>query len=167
MRQMLVRRSMLGYGLAGLALLAFTPRARAETIQFKADLKGSDQVPPSQTAGTGTVTATYDSATKRLAWNGSFSGLSGPPTAAHIHGPAPAGTNARLVVWISENVGQCSQGECRSKSDTRAEVLASSFQGATMLTDAQAADLMAGLYYVNIHTDAYPRGEIRGQLVKS
>jgi CHRD domain-containing protein len=36
-----------------------------------------------------------------------------------------------------------------------------------MLSDAQVADLMAGMYYVNIHTDAYPAGEIRGQLVKS
>jgi hypothetical protein len=35
------------------------------------------------------------------------------------------------------------------------------------LTDAQANDLMAGLYYVNIHTDTYPNGELRGQVVKT
>ena len=168
MRQMFVRRSILGYGgIACLALLAFASRSRAETTQLKADLKGSNQVPPNQTTGTGALTATYDSTTKRLSWGGSYSGLSGPPTAAHIHGPAAAGTNARLVFWISENIGQCSQGECRSNSDNKAPPLTSPFQGSATLTDAQAADLMAGLYYVNIHTDAHPRGEIRGQLVRS
>jgi hypothetical protein len=167
---MFVRRSILGYGIGSIAsvvLLGFAARSRAETIQFTADLTRSNQVPPSQTTGRGTVTATYDSVTKRLAWNGSYSGLSGPATAAHIHGPAAAGTNARLVFWISDNIGQCSQGECRSNSDNRARPFTSPFQGWATLTDAQATDLMAGMYYVNIHTDAYPRGEIRGQLVKS
>jgi hypothetical protein len=170
MRQMFVRRSILGYGIRGIVsfvVLATTSGTRAETTEFKTDLKGSNQVPPSQTAGTGTLTATYDSATRRLSWKGSYSGLSGPPTAAHIHGPAATDTNARLVFWISENIGQCSEGECKSNSDSRALPLTSPFEGSATLTDAQAADLMAGMYYVNIHTDAYPRGEIRGQLVKS
>ena len=168
MRQMFIRRSILGYGIGGIAslvLLIFASPSHAEMMQFKADLKGSNQVPPNQTAGTGTVTATYDTATKQLSWIGSYSGLSGPPTAAHFHGPAAAGVNARLVFWISDNIGQCSQGECRSKSDTKAHPT-NPFQGSATLTDAQAADLLAGLYYVNIHTDAYPGGEIRGQLVK-
>ena len=170
MRQMFARRAILGHCvlMASVALLlAFASDSRAETIQFSADLKGSNQVPPSQTAGTGTVTARYESVSKKLSWNGSYSGLSAPPTAAHIHGPAAAGTNARLVFWISDNIEQCSQGECRSKSETKAPPLVSPFEGSATLTEAQAADLIAGRYYVNIHTDAYPRGEIRGQLVKS
>jgi len=141
-------------------------RAAAETVQFTADLKGSAQVPPNQAAAMGTVTATYDAATRRLSWKGSYSGLSGPPTAAHIHGPAPIGTNARLVVWISENVGQCSQGACKSNQRTMEHSLPNPFEGAVTLTDAQANDLMVGLYYANIHTDAHPNGELRGQLVK-
>lgn len=148
------------------ALLAMASPSRAETMQFKADLQGSNQVPPSQPAGTGTVTATYDSVTKRLLWKGSYSGLSGPPTAAHIHGPAAAGTNARLVFWISENTGQCNQGECKLSGDVKAQPI-SPFEGSTTLTDTQAAELINGMYYVNIHTNAYPRGEIRGQLLKS
>ena len=124
-------------------------------------------MPPNQTAAMGTVTASYDAATRRLSWKGSYSGLSGPPTAAHIHGPAPVGTNARLVVWISENAGQCSQGACKSNHGTMEHSLPNPFEGAAMLTDAQANDLMAGLYYANIHTDASPNGELRGQLVKT
>jgi len=169
MRQALSWRSTRRWALAGalLAASAFGSPGLAETMLFKADLSGASQVPPSPTNGTGTVAATYDSTTKKLSWNGSYSGLTGPPTAAHIHGPAAAGANARLVFWISDNVNQCSQGECRSNNDTKTHPLTSPFQGSAILTDAQAADLMAGFCYVNIHTDSHPRGEIRGQLVKS
>ena len=153
--------------LAIAALLAFASSGSAETVHFKADLRGSSEVPPNQTTGSGTTIATYDTETRKLTWNGSYSGLTGPATAAHKHGPAPAGANARLVVWISENVGQCSQGECRSKRDAKAPLLASPFQGSATLTDAQASELMAGMYYVNIHTDAHPAGELRGQVVKA
>ena len=167
---MFARRSILSYciaAVAGAALLAAAPSSEAETMQFKAELKGSSQVPPSQTSGIGTLTATYDSVANRLSWKGSYSGLSGPATAAHIHGPAAVGTNARLVFWISESVGQCSQGECKLNSDTKVQPLTSPFEGSVTLTDTQTAELIGGMYYVNIHTNAYPRGEIRGQLLES
>jgi len=157
----------LGLFIASAALLAVASPSQADTMQFSADLKGSNQVPPSQTAGTGTVTATYDTVTKRLLWKGSYSGLSGPATAAHVHGPAVAGANARLVFWISENIEQCSQGECKLNSHAKAQPLTSPFEASAILTDTQAAELLGGMYYVNIHTNAYPRGEIRGQLLES
>jgi hypothetical protein len=154
MRQMFNRRSILGYctaGAAGSMLLAVTSRSQAATTQFKATLKGSDEVPPNQTAGTGSITATFDSATKQLTWNGTFSGLTGAATAAHFHGPAEAGKNAGVAVWISQ----------------KGSPFSSPFQGSATLTDAQAGDLMAGLWYVNVHTAANPGGELRGQLAKS
>ena len=124
-------------------------------------------MPPNQATGAGTATATFDSTTKQLSWNGSYSGLTGPATAAHIHGPAAVGKNAGLVFWISDNIGQCSGGKCTSKSETKAQPLSSPFRGSATLTDAQAADLLAGMYYVNIHTDANPAGELHGQFLKS
>jgi len=132
-------------------LLAFTSRSQAATTQYKADLKGSDEVPPTKSTGTGSVTMTYDSATKMVSWEGTFSGLTGPATAAHIHGPAPAGKNAGVLVWISE----------------KGKPFNSPFKGSATLTDAQAANLSDGMCYVNIHTAANPGGEIRGQLAKS
>jgi len=152
MRQTFVRRTILGLGLGGAvgALLARTP-SYAATESFKADLKGSSEVPPNETKGTGTVTATYDPATKELSWKGSYSGLTGDVTAAHFHGPAEVGKNAGVQIWISE----------------KGKPFESPFKGSAKLSDAQASDLMNGQWYVNIHTKANPGGEIRGQLVKS
>jgi hypothetical protein len=72
--------------------------------------------------------------------------LSGAATAAHFHGPADPGKNAGVAVPITPNT--------------------SPLEGSTTLTDAQAADLQAGRWYVNVHTAANPGGEIRGQLTK-
>ena len=145
MRQTLLRRAVGGAAIA--VLLAFASPSYAETVQFKAELKGSAEVPPNQTTGSGTVTATYDTSTKQLAWDGSYSGLTGPATAAHFHGPAEPGKNAGVAVPIAPAT--------------------SPLHGSATLTDAQASDLMAGSWYVNIHTEANKGGELRGQLVMS
>jgi hypothetical protein len=144
MRQTLLRYAISGAAVA--ALLAIASPSFADTMKFKADLKGSSEVPPNQSAGTGSVTATYDTGTKVLTWDGSYAGLSGPATAAHFHGPAEAGKNAGVAVPIAPAT--------------------SPLHGTATLTDAQAADLMAGNWYVNVHTEANKGGEIRGQLKK-
>jgi hypothetical protein len=166
----IMRRTISATGFASLGIvasLAFPPSSSAETIRFETDLKGSSEVPPTQSAGGGKVTAIYDSTTQTLSWSGSYSGLTGPATAAHIHGPGAVGANARLVLWISNDTGQCSRGECRSKSDAKAAPMTSPFQGSATLTDMQVSELAAGMYYVNVHTDTYPAGELRGQLMKA
>ena len=75
--------------LAALAAFSVSP-ALAETMHFKASLSGPAETPPTDSKGTGTVDATYDGATKTLAWTINYSGLSGPALAAHFHGPAAA-----------------------------------------------------------------------------
>jgi len=154
MSQTFARRSILGSCVAGAsaALLALTSRAsKADTTTYKADLKGSSEVPPNTTSGTGSATVTIDSATHKITYNVTFSGLTGPATAAHIHGPAPAGKNAGVMVWLS----------------TKGKTATSPISGSATLTAAQASDLANGLCYVNVHTAANPGGEIRGQLMKS
>ncbi|MGH6671890.1 MAG: CHRD domain-containing protein [Xanthobacteraceae bacterium] len=128
-----------------------TSRSQAATTTFKADLKGSSEVPPNTTGGTGTATVTLDSAGNKITWNVTFSGLTGAATAVHIHGPAPAGKNAGVMVWLS----------------TKGKTASSPVSGSAKLTAAQASDLTNGLCYVNVHTAANPGGEIRGQLGKS
>lgn len=129
---------------AGAVALA-TP-SMAAMVNFKASLNGKAEVPANSATGTGTVTATYDSDSKKLSWKGSYSGLTGPATAAHFHGPAAAGKNAGVMVPISPS--------------------GPSFEGSATLNDAQAKALMDGQLYVNIHTAANKAGEIRGQLTK-
>jgi hypothetical protein len=144
-----MRHSTIRYGLrsgAIAALLTFAAPAFAEVQNYKADLKGSSEVPPNQSAATGSVTATYDTDNKKLSWKGTYSGLSGAATAAHFHGPADSGKNAGVALPITPNT--------------------SPLEGSATLTDAQAADLQAGRWYVNVHTAANPGGEIRGQLTK-
>ena len=153
MRQTFARRSILGYclGGAGAALLSFTSRSRAATTTFKASINGSSEVPPNTTAGTGSATVTLDPDGNKITWNVTFSGLTGPATAVHIHGPAPAGKNAGVMIWLSE----------------KGKPAASPVTGSGTLTAAQVSDLTNGQCYVNVHTAANPGGEIRGQLAKS
>lgn len=129
------------------AFLLASP-AMAETMKFTATLDGTQQSPPVTTKGKGTATFTYDTTKKKLSWNVKYSGLSGPAVAAHIHGPADMGANADPVIPF--------KGKLKSP-----------IKGSATLTDAQAADLEAGKYYVNVHTAANKAGEIRGQIEKA
>ncbi len=74
--------------LACAGALAFASPSMAAMMNMKADLKAANEVPPTKSSGTGSVTVTYDSASKKLTWKGTYSGLTGPATAAHFHGPA-------------------------------------------------------------------------------
>jgi hypothetical protein len=127
------------------ATVAFAGPAFAE--KMKVTLSGAAEVPANTSAGKGTADVDFDAATKKLTWKLTYSGLSGPATAAHFHGPAEAGKNAGVAVAIPN-------------------ATSSPAEGSATLTDAQAADLTAGKYYINVHTAANPGGEIRGQVTK-
>jgi len=107
-------------------------------------LSGTQEVPPKPGAGSGTVKTTLDKDTRKLTWVVTYSGLSGPVTAGHFHGPAAAGQNAGVVVPFTSTT--------------------SPIEGSATLTEAQMADLLAGKWYANLHTAANPGGEIRGQV---
>jgi len=137
-------------GIGGLALamtLGHAGNVRAETLTYKVALKSASEVPPNASSGSGTADVTYDTQSKKLSWKVSYSGLTGPATAAHFHGPAEPGKNAGVMIPI-QNIAM------------------SPAEGSATLTDAQAADLTAGRLYVNVHTAANPGGEIRGQVTK-
>jgi hypothetical protein len=128
------------------ASMALTGPAFAEKVALKAQLNGASVVPPTTSQGTGTADIAFDTATKTLSWKLNYSGLSGPVTMAHFHGPAEPGKNAGVVVALPK--------------------IESGSEGSATLSDTQAADLLAGKYYVNVHTKANPAGEIRGQVTK-
>ena len=140
-----LRASVTGLGIA--AFLAFAPSAFAEVQNYAAVLNAAAEVPANDSKGTGALTATYDTATKKFTYSVTYTGLSGPATAAHFHGPADAKTNAGVVVPTKD-------------------MTPSPLKGEATLTDAQAADLLAGKLYYNVHTAANKGGEIRGQVMK-
>ena len=103
-------------------------------------------MPVNDSKGSGALTATYDTASKKLTYTVNYKDLTGPATMAHFHGPADAKTNAPVVVPAKD--------------------AANPIKGEATLTDAQAADLQAGKWYFNVHTEKNKGGEIRGQVMK-
>jgi hypothetical protein len=129
------------------ALTLVSVAAHAATINLKADLKASAEVPPKDSAGTGSLTATLNTDTNLLTYHIEFSGLTGPVAAAHFHGPAAEGANAKPQLPIKETP------------------ITSPVDGKATLTAEQAKELVDGKWYFNLHTAANPGGEIRGQVV--
>jgi hypothetical protein len=134
--------------LAASFVLVGLTAAHGDEVKYSAKLDGASETPPNASKGTGAVEAEFDTATQKLTWTITYSGLSGPATAAHFHGPAPAGKAAPPMVPLSGD-------------------LASPIKGSAKLTGADAKALEEGLMYFNLHTAAHKAGEIRGQLMKS
>ena len=120
----------------------------SKTVAFEAKLTSADEVPPNASPGTGHVDAWLNTKSMLLKWKATYSGTTGPVTAAHFHGPAAPGSNAPPVVTFRGGLTSPSEGEAT-------------------ITSAQADDLLAGKWYVNVHTAANPGGELRGQVMQS
>lgn len=124
-----------------LALPQFT---WGQLIFFDFKLTGSQEVPARVTPASGAGTASLNLASNFFEIDYAFSGLLGPQTGAHIHGPATFGVNAPVLIPFA---------------------LGSPISFETTLTAAQADQVLSGLWYVNIHSTVFPGGEIRGQIV--
>jgi len=128
-----------------LALLLVTARAEARQLTFFAVLNGGQVVPPSPSNAMGVAFLTFDDATKRICYSISYSGLTGSETEAHLHGAKPGQTNAVLYDLTPAGTPKVS---CLGPIKPVEERL-----------------LKQGRMYINIHTDVYVAGEIRGQVL--
>jgi hypothetical protein len=118
---------------------------QSNLVAFTTQLRAANEVPPNSSKASGSVDAVFNKDTNLFRWKVNFRGLTGPATAAHFHGPAAVGSNAGVVLpWTGP--------------------ISNPMEGRATLTPAQAADLLAGRWYANIHTAAHPAGELRGQM---
>ena len=149
---MRTRRQAIRISFAAIAVLALAAmsgcgmmKRQSNLEAFTTQLRAANEVPPNTSQGSGSVDAVLNRDTNLFRWKVSFRGLTGPATAAHFHGPAAVGSNAGVVLpWTGP--------------------VSSPLEGRATLTPAQAADLLAGRWYANIHTAAHPAGELRGQM---
>lgn len=118
----------------------------AATIDLIAELDGAqaNAGAGSGSLGTGFASMTLDTDSNLFSWDISWSGLSGVETSAHFHGAALPDQNAGVQVDI--------------------DAFSNPSIGSTVLDAGQVSDLLDGLWYINIHTDFAPSGEIRGQV---
>ncbi|WP_102126517.1 CHRD domain-containing protein [Deinococcus planocerae] len=137
--------------LAGLAL-TFTACGQVETTtSYGANLSGANQRPVVTTSATGQTNLTLRGRT--LTVLGTFEGLSSAVTVAHIHGPADENTNAPVLLPLV--IDQVTNGSRSGR-----------ISGTFTLTDQQVQWLDGRQLYVNVHSQTYPNGEIRGQIGK-
>jgi len=127
-------------------LTACSGMMAGNTVALSGVLAASQEVPPNTSPATGSVEGNFAKDSNKLTWKVTYNGVSGPVVAGHFHGPAAAGQNAGVALGF--------QG-----------ALASPIEGEATLSASQAADLLAGKWYVNLHTKANPGGEIRAQIL--
>ena len=131
--------------LSAAVMMSTTVKAQ-QVVQLQAIADPGQEVPPVPlVAPGGAASMLFDPASGLFSWNLSWQSVLA--VAAHFHGPAPIGANAGIEIDIGATSG-----------------LTSPSVGSAILTAAQEADLLAGLWYINIHTAANPGGEIRGQV---
>lgn len=122
----------------------------AQLSTFTAVLTSGQEPPPNtnNSRAFGVAFVTFDSGTGELCFSISYTldSLTSSETNAHFHASAPPGVNAGVIVQLPTPANP--KNGCVTPT----------------LTDQQIADLFAGLWYINIHTQNNPGGEIRGQV---
>ncbi|MEO7245337.1 MAG: CHRD domain-containing protein [Rubrivivax sp.] len=152
---------------------ALAAPAQAEVILYEATLSGLQEASPNTSEGAGSVGVTIDTDDSTMRVQATFSDLTGTTTAAHIHCCAPIGVNASVATTTPTFLGFPSGVTSGTYDATFDMTLASSYRsgfiddhgGTTALAFAALLEgLDDGLAYFNLHTSAFPGGEIRGQL---
>ena len=140
---------------AGLLILALAPVVRAAEV-FETELSGANSVPPLDVDGTGEATVTISDDAQSVSWDVSYSGLTGPPTAGHIHVGAADANGPVMIPFATV-----------TETGTTGTFNAADYEGGEGLPadwDGVLEAIRSGNSYVNIHTEANGGGEIRGQL---
>jgi hypothetical protein len=132
--------------------------AQAAFVDLASLLDPSNEVPPVTNApgAMGTAAMVLDTDTFEFGWVIGFEGLTGPAVAAHFHVEQPPNKTGPIVINLDTDPGVVFSGIGRDTG---------TFVGGATLSSMQIDDVLAGLWYINIHTQLNPPGEIRGQVL--
>lgn len=140
-----IKRQILGLA-ATATLLAGMGVAQAKIVRLHAMLHPAAGVTSN---GHGTMHGKYNTTTHQVSWNVVYHHLTSKVIMAHFHGPISApGQNAAIQIWLTKKPPH--------------PMAVAHIRGHARLTADQAKELLAGDWYVMIHTKKYPGGELRG-----
>ena len=116
-------------------------------------INSGQEVPPTGRFAFGVAFMTFDETTKQLCYSISYTDLVAPETetAAHFHGAARAGENAPILFFISPTPSPLGTPKTGCVGP---------------LSGKEGSDLKRGLFYINIHSNTFPAGVIRGQVLR-
>jgi hypothetical protein len=126
-----------------LGLMLAGRESSAATVTWNVLVEGCQEVPPNVTNAQGNAALSYDTVTNVLSYNITFAGLTTPELFSHIHGPSPRGVDGGILFTLPNGSPKV---------------------GTFNLTEPQEANLLGGQLYLNIHSNNFPGGEIRGQI---
>ncbi|MFY7911088.1 MAG: CHRD domain-containing protein, partial [Emticicia sp.] len=124
--------------------------ATCNLYTLSANLTGTQEFPSNNSTASGSLLGTFNTVTNQISLNVSYANLSGIITGAHLHN-APANTNGAVIVDLMALGSPTS--------------ISGNYINSVAFPSAQAANLLAGNIYLNIHNSTYPGGEIRGQIM--
>jgi len=142
-----VRTTVLLVALLTASCSFYLSEPRVPRTDLRATLNGASEVPPTDSRGSGYFEAVYRPSTKVLEYRLNLVGLSGPITTGYLQGPAEAGENGPQLAPINIPIYDYM------------------IRDGVTLTEEQAAQVLAGQWYVNVMTLQFPDGEIRGQIL--
>lgn len=125
-----------------------------DEVEFEdIQLLGANEVPAVTSSGSGTLNATYNMDTKVITYSVTWTlgDVGDDVVGMHFHGPASTTEVAPIIIEITPPA-------------TNRDYIGSVSGTTRALTDDEEDDLLAGLWYVNIHSNTYPDGELRGQV---
>lgn len=162
--------------IAALVLAALGGFAQAAPIVFTANLSGPQENPPADSPGTGSATVIFDADAHSMSIDVSFEGLLAPTIAAHIHGPVTvpdgtAGVATQVPSFVDFPLGVNSGSYSNVFNTLDPATYNPAFVTANggTVEGAEAAFLamlLDGTAYLNIHSEQFPSGEIRGFLIQ-
>jgi hypothetical protein len=129
-------------------------------VTYAAELRGTNEVPSNASTAFGSAYVTIDPNAQTISWEVNTNGVVSP-TVSHIHRGA-VGVSGPVIINFALSAADIPNGRTKG-SGTIAAQQSSSFL-ASDLTALASASTASG-YYVNVHSTAFPGGELRGQLV--